>query len=107
MANLVNFFGVFRKGAPVAVTANAENITRLGRALAGLEGIGCRIEKPTAFGGFGWKIIVDGSSDIEPPPGFPTVRPLPTGGTQYQVLEKATDADYDMQWGWLKYKVPT
>jgi hypothetical protein len=41
---------------------------RVANVLESIEGVGCRIEKTE--NGWGWQIIVDGTSDYEPPSGF-------------------------------------
>jgi hypothetical protein len=55
-------------GDPVRKTANATQQRRIAKILNDLQGVGCRVEKPTDGDGRGWKIIIDGSSDIEYPP---------------------------------------
>jgi len=56
-----------RPGDPARTVPSAEDANRIANVLQGISGIGCRIVKPIEFGGLGWKVIVDGSSD-EPYP---------------------------------------
>lgn len=63
----------WHKGDPVRAVANATQANRIANILNGIEGVGCRIHKPTNAEGHGWKIIVDGSTDIVPPNDPPLV----------------------------------
>lgn len=82
MAKLRGYLWRFRAGDPVAKVCNTEHHNRVAAILENLEGMGCRIEKPT--NGSAWRIIVDGTSDIEPPADY--VSPFAGGypwGTEY------------------------
>jgi hypothetical protein len=74
---LRGFLRTFGPGMPVRVVAGWRNLTRIANVLQDLAGVGCRVEKPTNAEGFGWKIVIDGSSDVPLPDGFP--RPFPWG----------------------------
>jgi len=67
MSAIHNFFHRFLPEAPLRVVANVRDALRIRNILEDIEGVYCRIEKPIDREGKGWKIIVDGSSDIEPP----------------------------------------
>ena len=61
------FINLFKPGDPVRNVANVEDHNRVANILNDLKGIGCRIQKPVNGEGRGWTIIVDGTSDIDPP----------------------------------------
>jgi hypothetical protein len=50
-------------GDPVGKTGDAEAWNRVCNILEGMAGIGLRVDKPTDREGFGWRFILDGSSD--------------------------------------------
>ena len=107
MSVLHFFLKRFHAGDPVAKVADIDNMNRIANILEGIQGMGCHIEKPTNAEGKDWTIVVDGyTSDIPPPPGFPTLG-LPSGGYKYQVLQKASDDDGDVIWDWVRVSVPS
>lgn len=75
---------------------SAESWDRVCTVLEELEGVGCRVEKSET--GHGWKIIVDGSSDVAPPDG--TLAPLtvlhvgPTTQTDPALTQVAEDGEH-------------
>lgn len=99
---LNGFLKRFRANQAINLLCSAQHHNRVANILEGIEGIGCHIEKPTNADGKGWKIVCDGTSDGDGPP----ASPLPSGGYQYQMLTKASDDDFDVQWDWLRYVVP-
>ena len=79
--------------------------------LNGLEGVNCRVLKPTEFKGYGWKIVVDGGSDTdnaggEMPTGWPNPPfsgGLPTGTNRYEVPSWKADGTTDSwQADWVR-----
>jgi hypothetical protein len=64
---LHNWLRRFRSGAPLCAFS-AQSWNRVANVLESIEGVGCRIEKTE--NGWGWQIVVDGSSDFEPPEVF-------------------------------------
>jgi hypothetical protein len=58
----------FKPGDPVRKVAGARQARRIARVLNDIQGIGCRIEKPKNAEGYGWRVILDGSSDLPYPP---------------------------------------
>lgn len=62
------WFKEYKPGDPVRLVANVEETNRVHRILDDLQGIGCRIVKPRGANGKGWRIIVDGTSDLDPIP---------------------------------------
>jgi len=55
-------------GSPSRTVPGVGDANRIATVLMDIQGVNCRIEKPGHRGGLGWKIIVDGTSDISPPP---------------------------------------
>ena len=60
----------FLTGDPVRVTAEHGQQNKIANILKDIEGIGCRVQKPTGADGLGWRIIIDGNSDDTYPPGM-------------------------------------
>ena len=65
--------------------------------LNGLEGVNCRIDKPTHNQGYGWKIIVDGGTDTDNegapmPAGWPSA-PFSGGGGSDVTWEGGTSGN--------------
>lgn len=59
-----NWLKNFHKaGDSVATVPGVDDANRIANILQNLTGVGCRIEKPTDRNGYGWRIIVDGTSD--------------------------------------------
>jgi len=55
---------------PVRVTANAKQQNRVANVLKYISGLGCRVVKPVGGDGKNWLIVVDGNSDVTPPPNY-------------------------------------
>jgi len=106
---LRNFLSRFRAGDPVAKVANVRQANRVANILEDITGIGCRIAKPTDAEGKGWQIIVDGSSDVQPPDGWvaPWSNSVPdaTGHYKNEVLTLSAD-DGPPEWDFPRYTVP-
>jgi hypothetical protein len=81
----------FRRGDPVAKVCNTTHHNRVAQILEDIEGSGCRIEKPTD--GSPWRIVIDGTSDISPPPGSGVGEAGYPWGTQYTFGLKRTGAN--------------
>jgi len=62
---LGRFFKRFRTGDPIRKACDSRNLNTVFDVLEDLQGLGCRIERTNT--GKGWMIVVDGTSDIEPP----------------------------------------
>ena len=106
MGRALHFLERFVSGDPVAKTAAARQQNRVANILEDIQGVGCRIDKPTNREGKGWRIICDGTSDVTLPPDFRTSGLPPTNGHyQYQVLA-LTDTALTVDWDWVRYKVP-
>jgi len=58
------------KWTPTFVTAGARQQRTLANIFKYIEGIGCRVVKPIDAEGKNWRIVVDGASDTELPPGM-------------------------------------
>jgi hypothetical protein len=64
----MGWFTEYPPGTPVRRIANVEEANRIRRILNDIKGVGCRIEKPENANGLGWRIIVDGTTDVDPIP---------------------------------------
>lgn len=62
------WFKTYAPGTPVRLVANIEENNRIRNILNDIQGIGCRIVKPRDANGLGWKIVVDGGTDLDPIP---------------------------------------
>lgn len=63
-----NIFRMFKPGTPVRNVANIDEMNFIRNVFNDIQGINCRIDKPTHASGMGWRIIVGDGSDIERPP---------------------------------------
>jgi hypothetical protein len=59
----------WKAGDPLRAVGNARQQNRLANILNDLQGINCRVLKPTDAEGLGWRIAVDGGSDVPIPVG--------------------------------------
>ena len=84
----------FRRGDPLRHVSNHVQANRIANVLLDLQGIGCRVEKPTHAEGRGWRIIVDGSTDQPFPDGVPSYLP-PNGNSTGDMLYWDDD---DSEW---------
>jgi len=66
---LAGWLGLFKTGDSVRHVSTVTYRNRVSAVLGDIQGIGCRIHKPTEGEGMGWRIIVDGGSDIMPDTG--------------------------------------
>jgi len=64
----MGWFKEYKAEDPLRKVANVEEVNRVHRILNDIKGVGCRIEKPQGANGLGWKIVVDGSTDLDPIP---------------------------------------
>ena len=93
----MGWFREYKPEDPLRKVSNVDEVNRVHRILNDIKGIGCRIEKPRGANGLGWRIVVDGSSDLDPIPDssvgsdtgqipvkpydFPSrFQPIPSGG---------------------------
>ena len=83
----------FKKGDPVRIVANHTQANRIANILNDIDGIGCRIEKPTRWDGRGWKIVVD-AAVYDAASKF--------SGTAYVAGEKTEDLNSDSTKPWVK-----
>ena len=67
MPAIFNWLSRFVPETPLRKVANVRQQNRIANILEDIQGIGCRILKPTDREGLGWRIMLDGSSDVEPP----------------------------------------
>ena len=58
-----------KKGDQSRLVPSAADMNKVATILQDIQGIGCRIEKPVDRDGKGWHVVVDGSTDIDPPDG--------------------------------------
>jgi hypothetical protein len=65
----------FKAGDSPIAFCSARQHNRVANILQDLQGIGCRIDKPLDAEGRGWRIVIDGSSDIPPPAALPGSTP--------------------------------
>jgi len=101
----------FKEGDPVRVTASAKQQRRLANILMDLKVLGGRLERNFTADGKGWLLVIDGSTDLEPPTADPTKSPLPPGynppflpnsseAYQYQVCQ--LDDEKNAVWDWVR-----
>lgn len=64
-----NFLKSHMPNAPSRTVPGVTTANRVANILQDIQGIGCRIEKPTDREGLGWHVVVDGSTDIANPDG--------------------------------------
>ena len=70
MGIIRNFLKSHMQNAPARTVPGVTTANRVANILQDIQGIGCRIEKPTDREGLGWHIVVDGySTDIDYPDG--------------------------------------
>jgi hypothetical protein len=113
MSRLRGFLRRFRAGDPVARVCDTTHHNRVAQVLEDLQGMGCRIHKPTD--GSPWYIIVDGTTDLPfPDNSMPlTVPPYEAAdsdsGKENQVVTLQKDSEDKLRhvWGWLRFKVPS
>lgn len=60
----------YRPGEPIRHLCDPAERNIINNILQDISGVGCRIEKPTDLNGMGWKIVIDGTSDITPPDNY-------------------------------------
>ncbi len=60
----------YRPGEPIRHLCDPSERNKINNILQDISGVGCRIEKPTDLNGMGWKIVIDGTSDIIPPDNY-------------------------------------
>jgi len=63
---IINWLKTFLPEDPIRKVANVRQQNRIANILNGIQGVNCRVVKPTAGEGKGWLIVVDGGSDIKP-----------------------------------------
>ena len=63
-----NIFRMFKPGTPVRNVANIDEMNFIRNVFNDIQGINCRIDKPTHASGMGWRIVVGDGSDVERPP---------------------------------------
>lgn len=59
----------YRPEDPLRKVVSARQQRRIARILNDFQGVNCRVEKPSDAEGRGWRIVVDGTTDIEDPRG--------------------------------------
>jgi hypothetical protein len=70
MANVSKWLGIFAPETPLRKVCNVQDRNRIANILGDITGVGCRIDKPLNGEGYGWRIIVDGSTDEIPDTGY-------------------------------------
>ena len=68
-----NIFRMFKPGTPVRNVANIDEMNFIRNVFNDIQGINCRIDKPTHASGMGWRIVVGDGSDVEIPGNIPTL----------------------------------
>jgi len=87
-----NILRLFKPGAPVNQVANVKDHNFLANVINDLQGVGCRVVKPTQHGGKGFRIVVDGTSDIVPPDGrYPFGDSVPKDPDPYTTIGDTTE----------------
>ena len=66
---ILNWLKTFRRNDPLRKVCNVRQMNRIANILNNIEGVGCRVIKPTDAEGRNWKIIFNGSDLDIPPPG--------------------------------------
>lgn len=59
-----------KPGDPSRLVPSTADANRIANILQDIVGVGCRIDKPINNDGYGWRIIIDGSSDGDYPVGY-------------------------------------
>jgi hypothetical protein len=65
-----NIFKLWKPGTPARTICNIEDENFMRNVFNDIQGVNCRIDKPTHNGGMGWRIIVGDGSDVERPSGL-------------------------------------
>ncbi|MBP5545171.1 MAG: hypothetical protein ILM98_13935 [Kiritimatiellae bacterium] len=102
---LGGFFKRFRKGDSLHKAVTKDNLDKLFNILEDIQGVNCRIEKPTDAEGKGWRIVIDGSSD-ELPPGD-TTTPWEMEADHWGAAKPLTELPADADGSWEARKNPT
>lgn len=63
---MAGWFKQYPPNTPVRQVANIKENNLIRAILDDIQGIGCRVIKPKGLMGRGWRIVVDGSSDVDP-----------------------------------------
>lgn len=74
-------------GTPVRQVANIREHNFMAEVLNDLQGVNCRVEKPTGNGGRGWRIVVDGLSDVDPGADLPDFSNIDTRTPDFWVTK--------------------
>jgi hypothetical protein len=91
----LNWLKLFKPEDPLRLVANVRQQNRIANILNDIQGVNCRIIKPTNADGKGWMIVVDGSSDLKPEPGSEPYWPDPFSGNcdslnqMYKIVQAA------------------
>jgi hypothetical protein len=67
----INFWQQLRRGDPLKKFCNHFAFNRVYNVLEDIQGVNCRVVKPLNNEGRGWRIVVDGTSDVQTPDDFP------------------------------------
>jgi hypothetical protein len=65
-----NIFKLWNPGTPARTICNIEDENFMRNVFNDIQGVNCRIDKPTHNGGMGWRIIIGDGSDVERPSGL-------------------------------------
>lgn len=100
---IVNFLRIFKPETVLRKVCNVIQMNRIANILNNIQGVNCRIVKPTNAEGRNWMIVVDGGSDILPPEGDPDWPNPFSGITQdaeydYQVYQRKSGGTYGFDW---------
>jgi hypothetical protein len=90
MGAIHNFFHRFIPDAPLRAVSNVRDHMRMVNFIEDLQGVYCRVVKPLDRELMGCRIIVDGSSDIEPPEDI-----VPPWSPTLIVDDRTTELDAD------------
>jgi hypothetical protein len=65
-----NIFKLWKPGTPARTICNIEDENFMRNVFNDIQGVNCRIDKPTHNGGMGWRIVIGDGSDVERPSGL-------------------------------------
>jgi hypothetical protein len=101
---IINWLRTWLPETPLRLVANVRQMNRIANILNNIQGVNCRIEKPTNAEGKGWLIIVDGSSDVKATDGNDIPNPFEGSGSSETPTHKTLFEIYDVAATTLKVR---